>query len=100
MNYDLIPKRYPIEQVNLQNLKNYLKDRGWEEEPFGRAEVLKFRSPQPIQENEYLEVLIPSKRELTDYTRVVEIAIDRISAFEEREFDDVSSQILFFCDLL
>lgn len=100
MNYDLLPKRYPIEQVKLQNLKNYLKDRGWEEEPFGRAEVLKFRSPQPIQENEYLEVLIPSKRELTDYNRIVEIAIDRISTFEERDFDDVSSQILFFGDLL
>lgn len=100
MNYDLLPKRYPIEQVNPQNLKNYLKDRGWEEETFGRTEVLKFRSPQPIQENEYFEVLIPSKRELTDYNRVVEIAVDRISAFEERDFDDVSSQILFFGDLL
>jgi len=100
VNYDLLPKRYPIEQVNLQNLKNYLKDRGWEEEPFGRVEVLKFRSPQPIQENEYLEVLIPSKRELIDYNRVVEIAVDCISAFEERDFEDVLSQILVFGDLL
>jgi hypothetical protein len=89
MNYDLLSKRYPIEQVNLQNLKNYLKDRGWEEEPFGRVEVLKFRSPQSIQENEYLEVLIPSKRELIDYNRVVEIAVDCISDFEERDFEDV-----------
>lgn len=100
MNYDRIPKRYPIEQVNLQHLKNYLKDRGWEEERFGRVEVLKFRSPQPIQENQYLEVLIPSKRELIDYNRVVEIAVDCISAFEERDFEDVLSQILVFGDLL
>jgi len=100
MNYDLPPRRYPIEQVNIQNLKNYLKDRGWEEEPFGRVEVLKFRSPHPIQENEYFEVLIPSKRELIDYNRVVEIAVDCISAFEERDFEDVLSQILIFGDLL
>jgi len=100
MNYDLLSKRYPIEQVNLQNLKNYLKDRGWGEEPFGRVEVLKFRSPQPIQEDEYLEVLIPSKRELIDYNRVVEIAVDCISAFEKRDFEDVLSQILIFGDLL
>ena len=100
MNYGLPPRRYPIKQVNIQNLKNYLKDRGWEEEPFGRAEVLKFTSPHPIQENKYLEVLIPSKRNLVDYNRVVEIAVDCISAFEKRDFEDVLSQILIFGDLL
>ena len=100
MNYGLLPKRYPVEQVNIQNLKNYLEDRGWKEEPFGRAELLKFKSPQPIQEREYLEVLIPSKKELVDYNRVLEIAVDCISAFEERDFEDVLSQILFFGDLL
>jgi hypothetical protein len=94
MNYDILPKRYPVEQVNIQNLKNYLEDRGWKEEPFGRSEVLKFKSPQPIQENKYLEVFIPSKKEFIDYNRVVEIAVDCISAFEERDFDDVLSQIL------
>jgi hypothetical protein len=100
MNYGILPKRYPVEQVSIQNLKNYLEDRGWKEEPFGRAEVLKFRSPQPIQEDEYLEVLIPSKRELIDYNRVVEIAVECISDFEERDFEDVLSQILVFGDLL
>jgi len=100
MNYGLPPRGYPIKQVNIQNLKNYLKDRGWKEEPFGREEVLKFRSPHPIQENEYLEVLIPSKRKLIDYNRVVEIAVDCISAFEERDFEDVLSQILIYGDLL
>ena len=43
MNYGLLQKKYPVEHVNIQNLKNYLKDRGWKEEPFGRAEVLKFK---------------------------------------------------------
>ena len=100
MNYSPPPRRYPIEQVNIQNLKNYLKDRGWVQEPFRRVEVLKFRSPHPIQESKYLEVLIPSKRELIDYNRVVEIAVDSVSAFEERDFEDVLSQILIFSDLL
>ena len=100
MNLDSLSNKYPLEQVRIQNLKNYLKDRGWEEEPFGRVTALKFKSPQPIQENEYLEVLIPSKKELVDYNRVVEIAVDCISAFEERDFEDVLSQILIFGDLL
>ncbi len=100
MNYGLHPKRYPLEQVNIQNLKNYLKDRGWAEEQFGRAEVLKFRSPKPVQEDDYLEILIPSKRELIDYARIIEIAIESISAFEGRDFEDVLSQVLIFGDLL
>jgi len=82
-------KRYPLGQVSIQNLKTYLKDRGWVEEPFGQVEVLKFKSPHPIQENKYFEVFIPSKRELIDYNRVVEIAIDGISAYEGRDFEDV-----------
>jgi hypothetical protein len=100
MNWDPLPKRYPLEQVRIQNLKNYLKDRGWEEVPFGRAEVLKFKSPQPIHENDYLEIMIPSKEELIDYTRIIEITIEAISAFEGRTFEDVLSQILIFGDLL
>lgn len=100
MNNIELQKRYPIEQVSIQNLKNYLKDRSWAEEPFGRAEVLKFKSPHPIQEDDHLEILIPSKKELIDYNRIMEIAIESISAFEERNFEDVLSQILIFGDLL
>ena len=100
MNWDPFSNRYLLEQVSIPNLKNYLKDRGWKEEPFGRREVLKFKSPRPIRENVYLEVWIPSKRELIDYTRAIEIAIEAISAFERRTFEDVLSQVLIFGDLL
>ena len=100
MNYSLPPKRYPMDQVNIQNIKNYLKDKGWTEEPFGRAEVLKFKSPQPIQEDSHIEILVPSKRELIDYTRIVEVAIESISIFEEIDFEEVLSKILIFGDLL
>lgn len=97
MNCDPLPKRYPLEQVKIQNLKKYLKDRGWKEEPFERVTALKFRSPRPIRENKYLEILIPGKRELIDYTRIIEIAIEAISAFEGRTFEDVLSQVLIYC---
>ena len=47
---------YPIEQIEVSHLKHYLEDRGWIAEPFGRKEVLKFRSPKPIRENKYFEI--------------------------------------------
>lgn len=100
MNLNSLPNKYPLEQVKIQNLKKYLKDRGWKEEPFERVTALKFRSPRPIRENKYLEILIPGKRELIDYTRIIEIAIEAISAFEGRTFEDVLSQVLIFSDLL
>jgi len=100
MKLDSLPNKYPLEQVRIQNLKNYLKDRGWVEEPFGRVTALKFKSPRSIRESKYLEILIPSKRELIDYTRIIEIAIEAISAFEGRSFGDVLSQVLIFSDLL
>jgi hypothetical protein len=95
-----LPNRYPIKQVGIQNLKKYLNDRGWKEEPFGREEVIKFKSPRPIRENIYLEIFIPSKRDLIDYTQAIEIALEAIAAFERRTFEDVLSQVLIFGDLL
>jgi len=100
MNLDVSSKNYPIEQVRSSNLKTYLKDRHWIEESYGREEVFKFKSPQPLYESKYIEVLIPSQEDLIDYNRMVEIAIDTISAFENRSFEDVLSQVLSFGDLL
>ena len=100
MNLNVSSKNYPIEQVHISNLKNYLKDRGWIEESYGREEVFKFKSPRPLYESKYIEVLIPSQEDLIDYNRIVEIAIDTISAFEKRNLEDVLSQVLSFGDLL
>jgi hypothetical protein len=94
------PESHLIEQLDVLHLKNYVKDRGWIEEPFRREEVLKFKSPKPLIENSYLEILIPSRKGLIDYNRIVEIAIESISAFEKRSFEDVLSQMLIFGDLL
>ena len=100
MSWDVSLKNYPIEQVRSSNLKTYLEDRRWIEESYRREEVFKFKSPQPLYENKYIEVLIPSQEDLIDYNRMVEIAIDTISAFEDRSFEDVLSQVLSFGDLL
>ena len=93
-------KNYPLKQVSVSGLSNYLKDRGWIEEPFGREEVLKFKSPSTLQGENYLELLLPSKSDLFDYERMVENVITSVSAYESRNFEDVLSQILSFGDIL
>jgi hypothetical protein len=98
MNWDVSAKGYPIKEVNISNLKNYLKDRGWIKESSGREEAVKFKSPRPFHEDKFIEVLIPSQEDLVDYKRSIEIAIDFISVFERRSFEDVLSQILIFGD--
>jgi hypothetical protein len=60
---------------------------------------MKFQSPHPLEEDKYLHILIPSTKELIDFDRITEIAIEAISAYEERNFEDVLSQILTFGDL-
>ena len=100
MNWNICPNKYPLKQVSVSNFKNYLIDRGWNLEEFGRVEVLKFKSPQPLEGGEHLEVLIPSRDDLFDYEQVVEGAIKSISAYEKQDFDDVLSHILSFGDLL
>jgi len=90
---------YPIEQIEVSHLKHYLEDRGWIAEPFGRKEVLKFRSPKPIRENKYFEILIPSERDLIDYSKVVLTALKGITLYERRPLENIIQQILNFCDL-
>ncbi|MEA2075613.1 MAG: hypothetical protein U9O85_07775 [Euryarchaeota archaeon] len=99
MSENIYTKSYPLEKVNITNFINYLADRGWNEIAFGREEVIKFQSPYPVEYNNYLEILIPAKRDLIDYTTLIEIAIDTISSFENRSFEDVLYQILIFGDL-
>lgn len=92
--------RFPIEQIEVNHLKYYLKDRGWVAEPFGRKEVLKFRSPKPTRENKHFEILIPSERDLIDYISVVINALKGISVYEKRPIDEIIPQVLVFGDLL
>jgi hypothetical protein len=89
----IVTIKCPLEQLSIHNLKNYLKDKGWKEVPFERVTTLKFRSPRPIRENEHLDIFIPSKRELIDYTRMIEVALEAISTFEGRSVEEVLSQL-------
>jgi hypothetical protein len=99
MNENVYANISPLREVNIQNFKNYLADRGWKEMPFRRDEVIKYQSPYPLHGHKYLEILIPARRDLIDYTRIIEIAIYTVSAFEGRSFEEVLSQILIFGDL-
>lgn len=100
MSWNICPRKYPLKQVSVSSLEKYLIDRGWISEQFGRAEVLKFKSPRPLQGESHLEVLIPSREQLFDYEQIVESAIESISAYEKQDFDDTLSQILSFGDSL
>ncbi len=99
MNSDFSSKNYPLREIDVVSLKNYLTDRNWKQVSFGRNEVMKFQSPHPLEEDKYLHILIPSTKELIDFDRITEIAIEAISAYEERNFEDVLSQILTFGNL-
>jgi hypothetical protein len=99
MDESLIGK-YPIEQIEVSHLRHYLSDRNWVVEPFGRKEVLKFRSPKPVRENKYFEILIPSDKDLVDYLSIVINALKGISSYEKRSIDEIIPQMLVFGDLL
>lgn len=90
---------YLLRDIKPLRLKNYLVSREWTQEPFKRKDLLKFKSPTPlIDDNEYVEVLVPLNEKIIDYPSVVELAIENISAFEGRNFEDILYQILNFGD--
>ena len=82
-----------IKQITVQQMVDYLVNNGWKEEYFGRDEVRRFCSPH----EEYFDkwtVLIPSRRELIDYDRVVELVVRAVADSEDRSVDEVLSDIL------
>lgn len=79
--------------VTIEQLKDYLENKGWAEEPYGRDTVLRFVPPPQSKRYDW-DVMIPAYPDLVDYHRVVEIAVDCIAAFEDREVYDVLSDIL------
>ena len=75
--------------MNPEQLREYLKKKGWKEVPFGREEVLKM---QPPTYNFFL--VIPSRRGLLDYADVVKHALTTIAIYEDKTFDDVLLDVL------
>jgi len=98
LNPTPILDRYPIEHVNPTSLKNYLKDRGWSEVPFKNNNLIKFKSPAPIEDDEYIEIFVPLNENFADYLIAVESVVDTIAAYEDKSFDEVFSHILQFGD--
>jgi len=80
-----------LKHVTINRLKDYLARKEWAKVPFGREEVQKFTHRCG---SECYEVFVPSRSDLVDYNRVVEIAIWTISAIEDRSFDTVLEDIL------
>lgn len=90
---------YPLNLIKVGQLKEYLKNRGWNELPFARTQMLKFRSPYAI-DNEYIDIFIPSSEKLADYKRAIENSIESIALFEDKAFEDILFSLLAFSDRL
>ncbi|MDO8724645.1 MAG: hypothetical protein Q7J35_01085 [Candidatus Methanoperedens sp.] len=88
------PNTLDIGKITPQMMREYLLKCGWVAKPFGREEVLKFESPQPFYEDKHWDVLIPSRDDLIDYRRGVEVALDTISKYEARSAYEVFIGVL------
>lgn len=98
MNSTLARDRYPIEHVNPTSLVNYLKDRGWNEVSFKNANIKKFESPATVEDDEYIEIFVPSNKKFADYLIAVESVIDTIATYEDKSFEEILSHIIYFGD--
>lgn len=80
-----------LTKISVATLKEYLLDRGWVEELFGRKEVLKFNAPRDIlvdgegtsKVKKPYFLLVPSRSTLIDYTYAVRYTIEGIATFEK-----------------
>lgn len=78
-----------INAMEIEQLRAYLKKKGWKELPFGREEILKI---QPPTHNFF--ILIPSRKGLLDYADVVKHALTTIAAYEDKSIDEVLMAVL------
>lgn len=92
---------FSLQYIKPDDLKAYLKKTGWIEEPFPRADLLKFKSPQPLNtDNEYIEIFIPTSEESNSYEWMVEHALKNVSSFENSDLADIVMKISNFADCL
>jgi hypothetical protein len=69
--------------------------------PTKRIDLIKFSSPstKDMDENpEYCEVLIPLNDRISDFYRMIEIAIEDLAIYYDKGFDEIISNILYFGD--
>ena len=78
-----------INTIEIEQLRKYLKRKGWEEVPIERKEVIKVCSPHPT-----LSVFIPARRNLIDYAVVMKHSLNTIAAYHKKKLDDVLSEVL------
>ena len=79
---------FRINTIEIDRLLAYLDKKGWIEIPVERT-VIKMRAPHP-----QISVFIPTKRDLIDYARAIEIVLNTIATYYEKSIDDVLSEVL------
>jgi hypothetical protein len=90
-----------LQSVKPEDLKVYLRDRGWTEVSSQKNYMIKYKSPNPIRsDGRYISLFVPKDENLTDYTDTIDYALRVISAFEKRAYKDLLNQILSFADCL
>lgn len=78
-----------ISTIEPEQLRAYLKKKGWEEVPIERKEVIKMCSPCPT-----FFVFVPVRKELVDYVDAVKDVVNAVAAYYEKTVSDVLSEIL------
>ena len=78
-----------ISTIEPEQLRVYLKKKGWEEVPIERKEVIKMCSPCPT-----FFVFVPVRKELVDYVDAVKYVVNAVAAYYEKTVSDVLSEIL------
>jgi hypothetical protein len=82
--------RYLVRKVSPSDLKRYLWAHGWQMNSTKRIDLIKFVSPSKSDiggKKECYEILIPLNEKISDYYRMVEIAIEDISLYYDKDFD-------------
>jgi hypothetical protein len=90
-----------VRKVSPSDLKRYLWAHGWQMISTKRTDLIKFKSPLEFNiegRKEHYEILVPLNEKISDFFRMIEIAIEDISLYYNKGFDDILSNILYFGD--
>ena len=78
-----------ISTIEPEQLRAYLKNKGWEEVPIERKEVIKMCSPCPT-----FFVFIPVRKELVDYVDAMNHVVNAVASYYEKTVDELVSEVL------
>lgn len=88
-----------IARIDYQQLFGYLERRGWEKSATPRPELAHFTSPDPIDHDNKLTILVPGSNRLRDYCDMAFRTIELVAEYENKNINDIIEQLLNYCDI-